>query len=69
MLLLLFQNAIPKENLYATIQSEFIARINDVGVDINLAIENPHLLSCVQFVAGLGPGNLAGLVKVIDEYC
>ena len=67
MLLLLFQNAIPKENLNAAIQTEFIAHINDVSVDINLAIEHPHLLSCVQFVAGLGPHKAAGLIKVSDE--
>ena len=65
--ILLFQNAIPKENLYAAIQTEFIARINDVGIDLNLAIEHPHLLACVQFVAGLGPCKAAGLIKVSDE--
>ena len=67
MLLLLFQNAIPKENLYAAIQTEFIAHINDVSVDINLTIEHPDLLSCVQFVAVLGTLKPVILVKVSNE--
>ena len=50
--------------MYAALQTEFIARINDVGVDINVAVEHPHLLPCVQFVAGLGPRKAAGLIKV-----
>ena len=66
---MLFQNAIPKENLYAAIQTEFITRINDVSIDLNLAIEHPHLLACVQFVAGLGPHKAARPIKVRRVYC
>ena len=59
----------PKENLYATIQAEFITHINDVSGDLNVAIVYicPDLLHCVQLVASLGPCKAAGLIKVSDE--
>jgi len=55
---------VPKENLCVALQAEFITRVNEVGVDLNMAIDHPHLLPCVQFLAGLGPRKAAGLIKV-----
>ena len=54
----------PKEQLAKALETEFINRTNDVGVDVNRAIDHPHVAVLVQFICGLGPRKGGDLIKV-----
>lgn len=54
----------PKEQLAKALETEFINRTNDVGVDVNRAIDHPHVAVLIQFVCGLGPRKGGDLIKV-----
>ena len=41
-----------------------MTRVNEVGVDLNFAVEHYHYQSMVQFVCGLGPRKGDALLKV-----
>ena len=41
-----------------------IDQVNDVGVDVNRALEFVHYEQVVQFVCGLGPRKAAALLRV-----
>ena len=60
----LFQDSIPKEDLLNALYLEFINRVNEVGVDVNMAVTNPHTAALVQFISGLGPRKGGALLKV-----
>uniref|UniRef100_A0A4D5R9G5 Transcription elongation factor SPT6 n=1 Tax=Scolopendra viridis TaxID=118503 RepID=A0A4D5R9G5_SCOVI len=61
------QDAVVKEDLLEAIQLEFINRTNEVGVDVNRSIANPHTGNLLQFVCGLGPRKAAALIKVLKQ--
>ena len=50
------------------LEIEFINRTNDVGVDMNRAIDHGHVTVLVQFICGLGPRKGGDLVKVSTIY-
>ena len=58
------QDVLPKEDLLNALYLEFINRVNEVGVDVNKAVSNPHTAALVQFISGLGPRKGGALLKV-----
>lgn len=61
------QDQLSKEDLLDAIYTEFINRTNEVGVDINLAVQNPLTLNLVQFICGLGPRKGQALIKILKQ--
>lgn len=61
------QDQVSKEDLLETINMEFINRTNEVGVDINLAVQNPLTVNLVQFICGLGPRKGQALIKILKQ--
>ncbi|CAG9861207.1 unnamed protein product [Phyllotreta striolata] len=61
------QEQIGKEELIEALCLEFVNRTNEVGVDINLAVQQAHKSSLVQFVCGLGPRKGQALLKVLKQ--
>lgn len=61
------QDQISKEDLLDTINTEFINRTNEVGVDINLAVQNPLTVNLVQYICGLGPRKGQALIKILKQ--
>ncbi|XP_055909198.1 transcription elongation factor SPT6 [Eupeodes corollae] len=61
------QEQIPKEELLEHLNLEFINRTNEVGVDINLAVQNSMTLNLIQFICGLGPRKGQALVKILKQ--
>lgn len=57
------QDLVPKEQLMKALETEFINRTNDVGIDVNRAIEHAHVAVLVQFICGLGPRKGGDLLK------
>lgn len=61
------QDQVTKEELLEAINTEFINRTNEVGVDINLAVQNPLTINLVQYICGLGPRKGQALVKILKQ--
>uniref|UniRef100_A0A8C9R3L7 Transcription elongation factor SPT6 n=1 Tax=Scleropages formosus TaxID=113540 RepID=A0A8C9R3L7_SCLFO len=58
------QEHVDKEELLNALYSEFINRVNEVGVDVNRALAHPYTQSLVQYVCGLGSRKGSHLLKV-----
>ena len=56
-----------KDQLLEALQLEFVNRTNEVGVDINRAINFPHTANLAQFICGLGSRKGAALLKVLKQ--
>ena len=61
------QDQLAKEDLLENLYLEFINRTNEVGVDINLAVQNPLTVNLVQFICGLGPRKGQALIKILKQ--
>ncbi|XP_013115502.1 transcription elongation factor SPT6 [Stomoxys calcitrans] len=61
------QDQLPKEELLEHLYIEFINQTNEVGVDINMAVQNSYTLNLVQFICGLGPRKGLALVKILKQ--
>lgn len=61
------QDQLAKEDFAEAIYMEFINRTNEVGVDINLAVQNPLTVNLVQFICGLGPRKGQALIKILKQ--
>ncbi|CAH0563642.1 unnamed protein product [Brassicogethes aeneus] len=61
------QEQIPKEELLEALCLEFVNRTNEVGVDINLAVQQNHKVNLVQFICGLGPRKGQALIRVLKQ--
>ncbi|KAJ8312685.1 hypothetical protein KUTeg_010058 [Tegillarca granosa] len=61
------QSEVPKEHLMNALSLEFVNRVNEVGVDVNQAIQCPHTAPLVQFVCGLGPRKGSHLLKILKQ--
>ncbi|XP_052215259.1 transcription elongation factor SPT6-like isoform X2 [Dreissena polymorpha] len=61
------QDSISKEELLSALNLEFVNRVNEVGVDVNRAISNPHTSVLVQFICGLGPRKGAALLRTLRQ--
>lgn len=61
------QDHLTKEELLEAIHLEFINRTNEVGIDINLVVQNSLTQNLVQFICGLGPRKGAALIKILKQ--
>lgn len=61
------QEQIPKEELLENLELEFVNRTNEVGVDVNLAVQLAHKSHLIQFVCGLGPRKGQALLRVLKQ--
>ncbi|XP_055593404.1 transcription elongation factor SPT6 [Uranotaenia lowii] len=61
------QDHLNKEELLENLYLEFINRTNEVGVDVNLTVQNSVTLNLVQFICGLGPRKGQALIKVLKQ--
>lgn len=61
------QDQLPKEELLEHLYIEFINQTNEVGVDINMAVQNSYTLNLVQFICGLGPRKGQALLKILKQ--
>ena len=61
------QDQLPKEDLLENIFLEFVNRVNEVGVDVNKAVQQPYSGNLVQFVCGLGPRKGQYLIKTLKQ--
>lgn len=61
------QDQLPKEELLENIYLEFVNRVNEVGVDINKAVQQAYSGNLIQFVCGLGPRKGQALIKMLKQ--
>lgn len=61
------QDYISKDELLDSIYLEFINRTNEVGVDINTAVQNSLTVNLIQFICGLGPRKAQALLKILKQ--
>uniref|UniRef100_A0A336LY91 Transcription elongation factor SPT6 n=1 Tax=Culicoides sonorensis TaxID=179676 RepID=A0A336LY91_CULSO len=61
------QEQLIKDELLENLYLEFINRTNEVGVDVNLAVQNPLTQNLVQFICGLGPRKGQALIKILKQ--
>ena len=61
------QEQITKDELLENLYLEFVNRTNEVGVDINLAVQQPHKSHLIQFICGLGPRKGQALLRVLKQ--
>ncbi|RCI00227.1 Transcription elongation factor spt6, partial [Rhizopus stolonifer] len=60
------QHLIPEDNLLFYLERALISVVNDLGVDINAAIQSPYLASALQYVSGFGPRKAQSILKKIE---
>ena len=61
------QDQLPPEDLLENIYLEFVNRVNEVGVDINKAVQQAYFSNIVQFICGLGRCKGAALLKILKQ--
>ncbi|XP_004536739.1 transcription elongation factor SPT6 [Ceratitis capitata] len=61
------QEQLPKEDMLEHLYIEFINRTNEVGLDINLTVQNSYTQNLVQFICGLGPRKGQALIKLLKQ--
>ncbi|TGZ45905.1 transcription elongation factor SPT6 isoform X2 [Temnothorax longispinosus] len=61
------QDQLPKEELLENLYLEFVNRVNEVGVDVNKAVQQAYCGNLVQFVCGLGPRKGQALIKMLKQ--
>ena len=61
------QDQLPQEELLENIYLEFVNRVNEVGVDINKAVQQAYSGNLVQFVCGLGSRKGQALIKILKQ--
>ncbi|XP_063222520.1 transcription elongation factor SPT6 isoform X2 [Bacillus rossius redtenbacheri] len=61
------QDQLGREELLEALYLELVNRTNEVGVDVNLAVQEPYTANLVQFVCGLGPRKAQALLKTLKQ--
>ncbi|KAL3272900.1 hypothetical protein HHI36_014360 [Cryptolaemus montrouzieri] len=61
------QEQIDKEELLEALNLEFVNRTNEVGVNVNMAVQYIHKSNLVQFICGLGPRKGTALIRVLKQ--
>ncbi|XP_057294879.1 transcription elongation factor SPT6-like [Hydractinia symbiolongicarpus] len=61
------QEVLPQEILKKRLEIEFINQVNEVGVDVNRALDIPYTAVVTQFLCGLGPRKAANLLKILRQ--
>lgn len=60
------QYLVPEDVLYFFLERALISVVNDLGFDINAAIESPYLANALQYVCGFGPRKSQSILKKIE---
>ncbi|EDW74366.1 uncharacterized protein Dwil_GK21875 [Drosophila willistoni] len=61
------QDRVPKELLLEQLSLEFINRTNEVGLDVNVMIQNSRSVNLLQYICGLGPRKGQALLKLLKQ--
>ncbi len=61
------QDQVPKDALWEVILTEFVNRVNEVGVDVNRCLALPHTANLLQFVSGFGPRKAQALLRLLKR--
>jgi transcription elongation factor SPT6 len=56
-----------KEELLEGLSLEFVNRTNEVGVDLNRALQESSVSNLLQFVCGLGPRKAMAILKTLKQ--
>jgi transcription elongation factor SPT6 len=59
------QDQLSKKELLEGLYLEFVNRTNQVGVEINRAIQYPRTAHLIQFICGLGPRKAYQLIQTL----
>ena len=57
------QSALDPDELKTCLEMELVTRVNDVGVDVNFCLEQPHAVDILSYVCGMGPRKATFLLK------
>ncbi|VDI00276.1 transcription elongation factor SPT6 [Mytilus galloprovincialis] len=61
------RDCVTKDELQNALTLEFVNRVNEVGVDVNRALDYPHTSLLLQFVCGLGPRKGSNLLRILKQ--
>ncbi|CAL4068292.1 unnamed protein product [Meganyctiphanes norvegica] len=61
------QDQLNQQELLEALYTEFVNRVNEVGVDLNRACAYPYTQNLVQFICGLGPRKANLLIKSMKQ--
>lgn len=61
------QERVPRELLLEQLSLEFINRTSEVGLDINLMVQNSRTVNLLQYICGLGPRKGQALLKLLKQ--
>lgn len=61
------QHLVSQDLLHNALTQEFVNRVNEVGVDVNLCLTHPYLVPLVQFICGFGPRKGAHLLRQLRK--
>ncbi|XP_068143543.1 transcription elongation factor SPT6 [Drosophila tropicalis] len=61
------QERVPKELLLEHLSLEFINRTSEVGLDINMMVQNSRTVNLLQYTCGLGPRKGQALLKLLKQ--
>ncbi|CAE6509346.1 unnamed protein product [Rhizoctonia solani] len=61
------QHLIPKDKLLVALERAIVNVVNNVGVDINRAVNDPYHRALLPYVAGLGPRKAEALIKKLGQ--
>ncbi|XP_017852674.1 transcription elongation factor SPT6 isoform X2 [Drosophila busckii] len=61
------QERLPRELLLEQLSLEFINRTSEVGLDINLMVQNSRTVNLLQYICGLGPRKGQALLKLLKQ--
>ncbi|XP_030381643.1 transcription elongation factor SPT6 [Scaptodrosophila lebanonensis] len=61
------QERVPKETLLEQLSLEFINRTSEVGLDINMMVQNSRTVNLLQYTCGLGPRKGQALLKLLKQ--
>ncbi|XP_044574909.1 transcription elongation factor SPT6 isoform X1 [Cotesia glomerata] len=61
------QGQLSEEELLENLYLEFVNRVNEVGVDVNKAVQQNYSGNLVQFICGLGPRKGQALIKMLKQ--
>jgi transcriptional accessory protein Tex/SPT6 len=53
--------------LYEALEEISIRVVNEIGVDLNLVMDHPHMYCILQFLSGLGPITARNLLEKFNE--
>ncbi|GIX74854.1 transcription elongation factor SPT6 [Caerostris extrusa] len=62
------QGEVNKDDLLYALYLEFVNRTNEVGVDLNRAVQFSHTSNIVQFICAFGPRKAAFIIKLLKSH-